>query len=156
VRSRWQRTEKGYPLRIEATRIVEEPSEFDGELLSRMLPKLEYSTVVQACQQLREQQQQQQQLQQEAAVGGTDGSTGHNNNDGDGDSTAAIIIIPEIPEELPASATEGELDETLARTLYRLLFDIHVVEGHLVCPDTGRRFAIKDGIPNMVLHEDEL
>jgi multifunctional methyltransferase subunit TRM112 len=28
--------------------------------------------------------------------------------------------------------------------------------GHLVCPDTGRRFPINDGIPNMILHEDEL
>jgi uncharacterized protein YbaR (Trm112 family) len=25
-----------------------------------------------------------------------------------------------------------------------------------VCPDTGRRFNIKMGIPNMILHADEL
>ena len=40
--------------------------------------------------------------------------------------------------------------------LHRVLFDIHVLGGHLVCPDTGRRFPIHDGIPNMILHEDEL
>jgi multifunctional methyltransferase subunit TRM112 len=30
------------------------------------------------------------------------------------------------------------------------------VEGILLCPDTGRKFPIKDGIPNMILHEDEV
>merc|ERR1712013_829410 len=34
--------------------------------------------------------------------------------------------------------------------------EIHVVEGHLECPETQRKFAITDGIPNMLLLEDEL
>ena len=27
--------------------------------------------------------------------------------------------------------------------------------GDLVCPETGRRFPVSDGIPNMLLNEDE-
>jgi multifunctional methyltransferase subunit TRM112 len=34
--------------------------------------------------------------------------------------------------------------------------DLHVLEGNLVCPDTGQKFPIKEGIPNMILHEDEI
>ena len=46
--------------------------------------------------------------------------------------------------------------ETLMKNLHKVLFDLHVVEGHLVCPDTKRRFPISMGIPNMILHEDEI
>jgi multifunctional methyltransferase subunit TRM112 len=33
---------------------------------------------------------------------------------------------------------------------------VEVVEGCLVCPESGREFPIKDGIPNMLLNEDEV
>lgn len=29
-------------------------------------------------------------------------------------------------------------------------------EGSLVCPETGRRFPVSKGIPNMLLNEDEV
>jgi uncharacterized protein YbaR (Trm112 family) len=29
-------------------------------------------------------------------------------------------------------------------------------EGNLVCPETGRRFPVAKGIPNMLLNEDEV
>lgn len=46
--------------------------------------------------------------------------------------------------------------EAFLRAVHRLLFDVHVLEGALVCPESGRRFPVKDGIPNMLLHEDEV
>ena len=51
--------------------------------------------------------------------------------------------LEELPTELPTN-------------LNRALFDVYLVEGYLICPDTGRRFPVKDGIPNMILHEDEI
>jgi multifunctional methyltransferase subunit TRM112 len=39
--------------------------------------------------------------------------------------------------------------------LHRLLLELHVSEGNLECPDTGRLFPISSGIPNMLLNEDE-
>lgn len=33
---------------------------------------------------------------------------------------------------------------------------VEVQEGSLICPETGRKFTIKNGIPNMLLNEDEL
>ena len=47
-------------------------------------------------------------------------------------------------------------DENNLRQLHHALFEIHVVEGVLLCPESGRRFPVKDGIPNMLLHEDEV
>eukprot|EP00591_Stephanopyxis_turris_P016648 CAMPEP_0195532464 /NCGR_PEP_ID=MMETSP0794_2-20130614/38208_1 /TAXON_ID=515487 /ORGANISM="Stephanopyxis turris, Strain CCMP 815" /LENGTH=131 /DNA_ID=CAMNT_0040664681 /DNA_START=70 /DNA_END=465 /DNA_ORIENTATION=- len=64
--------------------------------------------------------------------------------------------LPELPEQCPQIAVEEELDESIITALHRILFDVHVMEGHLICPDTGRKFPISDGIPNMVLHEDEI
>ena len=42
------------------------------------------------------------------------------------------------------------------KTFHHLLFEVHVMDGELICPESGRKFLIKDGIPNMLLHEDEL
>lgn len=65
---------------------------------------------------------------------------------------------PAIPNELPTAAAEGDLDleESVLEALHQVLFNIHILEGELVCPDTGRKFPIKQGIPNMILHEDEI
>mmetsp|Transcript_19488 Transcript_19488/g.61270 ORF Transcript_19488/g.61270 Transcript_19488/m.61270 type:complete len:125 (+) Transcript_19488:25-399(+) len=67
---------------------------------------------------------------------------------------AAEKVDPEsaLPDELP----DDVVDEALLRKLHHVLLEIHVVEGDLVCPKTGRRFQITNGIPNMLLHEDEL
>ena len=62
--------------------------------------------------------------------------------------------VPNLPAETPTG--EALENEETIRQLHRVLMDIHLVEGALVCPDTGRRFPVKEGIPNMVLHEDEI
>lgn len=66
--------------------------------------------------------------------------------------------LPEIPENLDVSDTEGNknLDDETMTNLHRVLLDVYLVEGWLVCPDTGRKFPVKDSIPNMILHEDEI
>lgn len=66
--------------------------------------------------------------------------------------------LPELPEQL--DVTDKEINENLSdatlTNLHRVLFDVYLVEGWLVCPDTGRKFPVKQGIPNMILHEDEI
>jgi uncharacterized protein YbaR (Trm112 family) len=57
-----------------------------------------------------------------------------------------------IEEQLLGSP---DVDQLLA-VLHSILFEYHIINGQLVCPTTGRTFAIKDGIPNMLLHEDEV
>ena len=125
------RTTKGYPLDIEATEVVLEESPVNADLVKALFPKLDYTALLQASRQLAQQQH----------------------------STTASI--PELPNQLTLAELERDDDDdaTISTTithLYRVLFDWHVLEGHLICPDTGRRFPIRQGIPNMILHEDEL
>jgi multifunctional methyltransferase subunit TRM112 len=53
------------------------------------------------------------------------------------------------------------LTETLAQdpaflqALYHILMNVHLVKGMLTCPVTRREFPVQDGIPNMVLEEEE-
>lgn len=60
-----------------------------------------------------------------------------------------------IPAELQESQISGN-DEEFLKRLHHVLFEVDVVEGELECPETGRKFPIKDGIPNMLLNEDEV
>lgn len=46
-------------------------------------------------------------------------------------------------------------DPTFLQALYHVLMNVHLVKGILTCPVTGREFAVSDGIPNMILEEDE-
>mmetsp|Transcript_21763 Transcript_21763/g.61939 ORF Transcript_21763/g.61939 Transcript_21763/m.61939 type:complete len:132 (+) Transcript_21763:119-514(+) len=62
----------------------------------------------------------------------------------------------ELPEEAPAGDDGEDVDPSVVENLHHAMFNIHVIEGDLVCPDTGRKFPIKQGIPNMILHEDEI
>ncbi|OIV97891.1 hypothetical protein TanjilG_12648 [Lupinus angustifolius] len=59
----------------------------------------------------------------------------------------------ELPEESEFSLLES--DEFLSR-FHHALLELHLEEGALVCPESGRRFPVSKGIPNMLLHEDEV
>ncbi|GER37764.1 protein trm112 [Striga asiatica] len=59
----------------------------------------------------------------------------------------------ELPEE--AEPTMLDSDDFL-RKFHHALLELHLEEGALVCPETGRKFPVNKGIPNMLLHEDEV
>eukprot|EP00984_Skeletonema_dohrnii_P002965 scaffold1009_cov116-Skeletonema_dohrnii-CCMP3373.AAC.8 len=66
--------------------------------------------------------------------------------------------LPELPETMDVSNAEQNqnLDDATIANLHKVLFDVYLVEGWLICPDTGRKFPVKECIPNMILHEDEI
>ncbi len=115
-------------MKIEATNIIIESSPADTVLVKKMLEKVNYPALVAAVEDVR------------------------STPDLDAELSATISKAPGIPSKAPGDA----LDESTLETLHFFLFDVHVVEGMLQCPDTGRKFPIKDGIPNMILHEDEV
>eukprot|EP00588_Corethron_pennatum_P000610 CAMPEP_0194296446 /NCGR_PEP_ID=MMETSP0169-20130528/56131_1 /TAXON_ID=218684 /ORGANISM="Corethron pennatum, Strain L29A3" /LENGTH=143 /DNA_ID=CAMNT_0039045907 /DNA_START=111 /DNA_END=542 /DNA_ORIENTATION=- len=128
-------TEKGYPLKIEVEAVVEEPSQINPAFLWKILPKLDWAVV------------------RDAALSIAD---------------KFDPPLPPLPEERPSPCVdhaspfsnvygdgEAEVDPVLT-SVHRILMDAHLIDGSLVCPDTGRIFPVKEGIPNMVLHEDEL
>lgn len=47
-------------------------------------------------------------------------------------------------------------EEAFLKRLHKYLLEVHVEEGTLICPESGREFTIKQGIPNMLLNEDEV
>lgn len=61
----------------------------------------------------------------------------------------------ELPAELTEQHTSGA-DEEFLKKLHHILLGIDIVEGNLECPETGRQFPISNGIPNMLLNEDEV
>ncbi|TDH69025.1 hypothetical protein CCR75_000901 [Bremia lactucae] len=67
----------------------------------------------------------------------------------------ALKLADGLPETLPSAETNCTDDETL-RTIHHVLLEVHVKQGKLVCPESHRVFPIIDGIPNMLLNEDEV
>jgi multifunctional methyltransferase subunit TRM112 len=63
-----------------------------------------------------------------------------------------VVLPPEAPTG-PADAAETQ--DTL-KQIHHALLEIEVIEGELVCPETGRKFPIKQGIANMLCNEDEV
>lgn len=61
-----------------------------------------------------------------------------------------LDTLPAEPPQVPAEDTD------FLQKLHHVLLEIDVTEGHLECPETGRKFPIQNGIPNMLLNEDEV
>jgi uncharacterized protein YbaR (Trm112 family) len=60
-------------------------------------------------------------------------------------------------EGLPASLEALDTsDEEALKKVHHALLEVDVVSGSLVCTETGRKFPIAAGIPNMLLNQDEI
>ena len=58
-----------------------------------------------------------------------------------------------LPSELSESMVN---DEAFLKTVHHILLEVRLIEGTLVCPESGRKFPVKNSIPNMLLNEDEV
>nr|CAG4641391.1 EOG090X0LTV [Eulimnadia texana] len=56
----------------------------------------------------------------------------------------------------PAVVPDYENNEDFLKKAHHVLMEVEVINGELVCPETGRKFPISDGIPNMLANEDEV
>ncbi|KAG1680207.1 hypothetical protein FOA52_000321 [Chlamydomonas sp. UWO 241] len=57
---------------------------------------------------------------------------------------------------LPDVATPEMLeDNDFLQKFHHALLEVVLEEGALVCPETGRKFLVNKGIPNLLLQEDE-
>ena len=65
---------------------------------------------------------------------------------------AAQLGIPTLP---PVLTDDMAHNEDFLKALYNMLMHVHLVNGMLTCPVTGREFPVTDGIPNMMLEEEE-
>lgn len=61
--------------------------------------------------------------------------------------------VEDLPKEI---AQNFENDQDFLKKVHHVLLEVDIVNGELVCPETGRKFPINNGIPNMLLNEDEV
>src|SRR5690242_10271567 len=47
-------------------------------------------------------------------------------------------------------------DEAFLKLVHHALVELVLIEGFLICPESGRKFKVENGIPNMLLNEDEV
>lgn len=60
-------------------------------------------------------------------------------------------------DELPKEVVPNYENNTeFLKKVHHVLMEIDVVNGELICPETARKFPINNGIPNMLLNEDEV
>ena len=58
---------------------------------------------------------------------------------------------------LPPSYDVSDLyDPNFIQAVHDVLSDFHIMEADMICPKCARKFPINKGIPNMLLHGDEL
>jgi len=76
------------------------------------------------------------------------------------DYSALISALSDIKYEHNLPETLPELNDSLSeetlKLFHHILFEVEVMEGYLVCPESGRQFPISKGIPNMLLTEAEV
>ena len=69
------------------------------------------------------------------------------------------ILFQELGQssDLPVELFENyEKDSEFLGKVHHILMEIDIINGDLICPETERKFPITDGIPNMLLNEDEV
>jgi multifunctional methyltransferase subunit TRM112 len=133
----------GYPLKIEATKVEVKSVDFQPEFVARMMKKVEYKALYEAAQTV---------------------------------SKFFFCFISlrnsvfflfrclnsklDYSKDLPTienyNQDELESNEELLKKIHMVLLEVEVLEGNLICPETGRKFPIMNGIPNMLVNEDEL
>eukprot|EP01117_Protostelium_nocturnum_P003994 TRINITY_DN15267_c0_g1_i1.p1 TRINITY_DN15267_c0_g1~~TRINITY_DN15267_c0_g1_i1.p1 ORF type:complete len:123 (-),score=27.53 TRINITY_DN15267_c0_g1_i1:14-382(-) len=63
------------------------------------------------------------------------------------------VGITTLPEEPPANP-EG--NQEFLKTLHDIIIDTHIQQGSLTCNNCKRVYPINNGIPNMLLNENEV
>lgn len=66
---------------------------------------------------------------------------------------AAAVGLADLPAQFDPALLG---DATFLQSIHTLLLDIHIDTGFLICPETGRRFPIIAGIPNMMIAEADV
>ncbi|KAI6205980.1 Protein of unknown function DUF343 domain containing protein [Aphelenchoides besseyi] len=64
----------------------------------------------------------------------------------------SVGVETDLPAQLP---TDSTTNSEFLKKVAEIAMAVEVVDGELECPETGHRFLIREGIPNMLINEDE-
>jgi len=105
-------TNNNFPLKIKATSIQKQESQFNPQFIHHILPKLHWEALITTCKDLD---------------------------------------ISTLPTELPQNVSED-----LLKNVHDVVVDLHIQEATLICNNCSRAYPISNGVPNMLLTEDEV
>ncbi|CAD7932512.1 unnamed protein product [Amoebophrya sp. A25] len=129
--------ENGFPLKIKPQRVIYEETEYNPTFTTAMIRKIEYPALLEAIEDLRS-----------CSIVREDGGPQQINAD-----SSTKVELPSLPKEMPVN---WETNEEFLQMMHLVLQDVLLMDGALICPESGRAFPVEKGIPNMLLHDDEI
>ena len=139
-------TRNGFPLAIEVEKMEVVEAEFNADFCARMIEKLEWAALVATVASVRA----------GAAIRNSsrnsfDAHHAHAQPHRRSRATLRAAQLKLEKGELPPAVPEDyATNEEFLKALHHVLLEVEIVEGVLVCPETDKRFPIKDGIPSML------
>eukprot|EP01135_Chromosphaera_perkinsii_P010333 Nk52_evm5s2118 gene=Nk52_evmTU5s2118 len=155
-------TVNNFPLRVEGAvpgekdegysnltlKVEKIEADYNASFLKHMLPKLDWAALVKTCGELSGAMDTAVVLPGEMPEGIASFVVAPVNMDGGAD---------EVEKEVETLHGQlSEEDKLVLRNLHLLLMETNVAQGRMVCNNCGHVYTIKDGIPNMLLCEDEV
>ncbi|VDM63557.1 unnamed protein product [Angiostrongylus costaricensis] len=118
----------GYPLILRANQKANKEVEFNEKFVLNMMPKVDYASLYNAALSI--------------------GEAGNMPATLPEDWETNVPVLMEFISLFMSYISHSQL--------HRVMLCVEIVDGELECPDTGRKFPIKDGIPNLLVNENEV
>ncbi|KAI0925348.1 hypothetical protein AcV7_005619 [Taiwanofungus camphoratus] len=128
-------TSNNFPLQFKDAQIEIRDAEFNPDFLRGFIPRIEWAALVNAARQVSIEEMY-------------------------GIVESASLISGLVEYQLGDTSLPDEppemLDDEFLQKLHHVLFQIHVEEGAMICPNCQHSYLISNGIPNMLLTEHEI
>ena len=136
-------TRNGFPLAIEVEKMEVVEAEFNADFCARMIEKLEWAALVATVASVR--------ATRNSSRNSFAAHHAHAQPHRRSRATLRAAQLKLEKGELPAAVPEDyATNEEFLKALHHVLLEVEIVEGVLVCPETDKRFPIKEGIPSML------
>ena len=136
-------TRNGFPLAIEVEKMEVVEAEFNADFCARMIEKLEWAALVATVASVR--------ATRNSSRNSLAAHHAHAQPHRRSRATLRAAQLKLEKGELPAAVPEDyATNEEFLKALHHVLLEVEIVEGVLVCPETDKRFPIKEGIPSML------
>ena len=136
-------TRNGFPLAIEVEKMEVVEAEFNADFCARMIEKLEWAALVATVASVR--------ATRNSSRNSFAAHHAHAEPHRRSRATLRAAQLKLEKGELPAAVPEDyATNEEFLKALHHVLLEVEIVEGVLVCPETDKRFPIKEGIPSML------
>ena len=133
-------TKNGYPLAIEVEKMETVETEFNGEFTARMVEKLDYAALLSTLRSVSDAGPPRARTWLVLRFALASDLTARV-------SPLQLSVETGLPAAVPA---EYAGDEEFLKALHHALMEIEILEGYLVCPETQKKFPIREGIPSML------